>query len=88
MSTVESDNRGGLTEKGSLLENIVYGFSSQLKQFSNWNFNLLQGEGTDENSVHNLEEVKNGRCTCSTILHYDKEGKEFVDFIASYPLTK
>ena len=51
-------------------------------------FTLLQGEGTDENSVHNLEEVKDGRCTCSTRLHYDKEGKEFVDFIASYPLTK
>ena len=51
-------------------------------------FTLLQGEGTDESSVHNLEEVKNGRCTCSTRLHYDKEGKEYVDFIASYPLTK
>jgi hypothetical protein len=58
-------------------------------------FGLLQGEKeekaeseTNGSPAHNLDDVIQGRCTCSTRLHYDKEGREFVDFISSYPLTK
>ena len=58
-------------------------------------FGLLQGENeekveseTNGSPAHNLDDLVQGRCTCSTRLHYDKEGREFVDFISSYPLTK
>jgi hypothetical protein len=56
-------------------------------------FGLLQGEEkaeseTNGSPAHNLDDVVQGRCACSTRLHYDKEGREFVDFISSYPLTK
>eukprot|EP00546_Thalassionema_frauenfeldii_P001757 CAMPEP_0178934814 /NCGR_PEP_ID=MMETSP0786-20121207/24119_1 /TAXON_ID=186022 /ORGANISM="Thalassionema frauenfeldii, Strain CCMP 1798" /LENGTH=937 /DNA_ID=CAMNT_0020612733 /DNA_START=167 /DNA_END=2980 /DNA_ORIENTATION=- len=37
--------------------------------------------------VHKFEEVARGRCACSTNIHYDKEGREFIDFMTSYPLT-
>jgi len=37
--------------------------------------------------VHKFEEVAKGRCACSTNRHYDKEGREFIDFMSSYPLT-
>jgi len=37
--------------------------------------------------AHKFEEVARGRCACSTNMHYDKEGREFIDFMSSYPLT-
>lgn len=37
--------------------------------------------------VHDFAEVSKGRCACSVNIHYDKNGKEFVDFVCSYPLT-
>mmetsp|Transcript_28811 Transcript_28811/g.44006 ORF Transcript_28811/g.44006 Transcript_28811/m.44006 type:complete len:927 (+) Transcript_28811:189-2969(+) len=37
--------------------------------------------------LHKFEEVARGRCACSTNIHYDKEGREFTDFMTSYPLT-
>jgi hypothetical protein len=58
---------------------------------------LLKGDDTTENNgdetsqsvvSHNLEDVAEGRCVSSTRLHFDKNGKEFVDFLSSYPLTK
>lgn len=64
---------------------------------------LLQGERIDskglesnENNVrksgmishHSLEDVQNGQPACSTCIHYNKNGKPFVDFMCSYPLTK
>jgi hypothetical protein len=58
-------------------------------------FGILQGEKEEKaesktkgSPADNLDDVVHGRCTCSTRLHYDKEGREFVDFISSYPLTK
>jgi hypothetical protein len=54
-------------------------------------FKLLQGEVSEDqpqNPPYNLEDVMEGRCHCATRLHYDKEGREFVDFLCSYPLTK
>jgi hypothetical protein len=58
-------------------------------------FGLLQGgkeekaqSETNGNPAHHLDDIVQGRCTCSTRLHYDREGREFVDFISSYPLTK
>jgi hypothetical protein len=38
--------------------------------------------------LHLLENVANGRPSCSTSIHYKKIGKAFVDFMCSYPLTK
>eukprot|EP00536_Pseudo-nitzschia_multiseries_P016975 jgi/Psemu1/292789/fgenesh1_pg.1318_\ len=63
---------------------------------------LLQGKNVDsageELSVntrikpgrlsHKLEDVSKGRSACSTSVHYVKNGKPFVDFMCSYPLTK
>jgi len=37
---------------------------------------------------HSLEEVQMGRPACSTCVHYNRNGKPFVDFMCSYPLTK
>lgn len=56
---------------------------------------MLHGTKTDPEACvragkppHRLVDVAQGRCACSTNIHYDKEGREFVDFVCSYPLTK
>ncbi len=54
-------------------------------------FTLLDSCGTDgqpSSPPYDMEEVTKGRCKCTTRIHCDKDGREFVDFIASYPLTK
>lgn len=56
-------------------------------------FRLLEGVPSEDSEVsknppYNLEDVMEGRCHCTTRWHYDKDGREFVDFISSYPLTK
>lgn len=57
-------------------------------------FKIMDGEvsegdsGDMSNLPYDLDGVNEGRCTCATRLHFDKDGREFVDFIASYPLTK
>jgi hypothetical protein len=54
-------------------------------------FRLLEGERTEEQpppAPYDLDHVSEGRCTCATRCHYDQDGREFVDFISSYPLTK
>jgi len=55
---------------------------------------LLEGEGTVSAAQerpgkprHKLDEVARGRCACSTNIHYDKEGRDFIEFVSSYPLT-
>jgi len=42
---------------------------------------------TSHRPIHDFAEVSKGRCACSVNIHYDKHGKEFVDFVCSYPLT-
>lgn len=56
---------------------------------------ILHGTKTDAEAAvrpgkppHRLADVAQGRCACSTNIHYDKDGREFVDFVCSYPLTK
>jgi hypothetical protein len=56
---------------------------------------LLEGEGTVAAASerpgkpnHKLEEVARGKCACSTNIHYDKDGRDFIEFVCSYPLTK
>ncbi|KAL3911234.1 MAG: hypothetical protein SGILL_007363, partial [Bacillariaceae sp.] len=39
------------------------------------------------NPPNDLDEVLEGCCKCTTRFHCDKDGREFVDFISSYPLT-
>jgi len=39
------------------------------------------------NPPPDLKDVSEGRCKCTTRFHFDKDGREFVDFICSYPLT-
>ncbi len=46
------------------------------------------GTTSSRSLSHCLEEVRRGRPACSTSLHYNKDGKPFVDFMTSYPLTK
>lgn len=55
---------------------------------------LLEGEGTVADAhalpgkpTHALEKVAKGQCACSTNIHYDKQGHDFVEFVCSYPLT-
>ena len=56
---------------------------------------ILHGTKTDPEAAvrpgkppHRLVDVAQGRCACSTNIHYDKNRKEFVDYVCSYPLTK
>lgn len=56
---------------------------------------LLEGEKTLPEAGdrpgkprHKFEDVAKGLCASSTNVHYDKDGREFVDFVCSYPLTK
>lgn len=56
---------------------------------------IIEGERTDpEMSVregkpnHKPNEIAQGRPACSTNIYYDKYGKAFIAFVASYPLTK
>lgn len=56
---------------------------------------ILHGTKTDPDAAvrpgkppHRLADVAQGRCACSTSIHYDKDGREFVDYVCSYPLTK
>lgn len=54
-------------------------------------FQVLEGDTSEDqpSSVpYDLQDVCEGLCNCSTRLHYDKDGEQFVDFICSYPLTK
>ncbi|KAL3920072.1 MAG: hypothetical protein SGILL_003442 [Bacillariaceae sp.] len=54
-------------------------------------FSLLDPPSTDDQPAsppNELEEVLEGRCKCTTRFHCDKDGREFVDFVSSYPLTK
>mmetsp|Transcript_9195 Transcript_9195/g.10725 ORF Transcript_9195/g.10725 Transcript_9195/m.10725 type:complete len:971 (+) Transcript_9195:158-3070(+) len=39
------------------------------------------------NPPSDLKDVSKGRCKCTTKFHFDKDGREFVDFMCSYPLT-
>lgn len=55
---------------------------------------LLEGERTLPEAAdrqgkprHKFEDVAKGLCASSTNIHYDKDGREFVDFVCSYPLT-
>jgi len=55
---------------------------------------ILHGTKTDPEAAvrpgkppHRLEDVAQGRCACSTNIHYNKDGREFVDYVCSYPLT-
>ena len=46
--------------------------------------------GTTGSSVpptHVFENVVKGRPVCSTNIHYDKAGADFIEFVASFPLT-
>jgi hypothetical protein len=55
-------------------------------------FALLDASASDDqlstnNPPANLDDVMAGQCKCTTRFHYDKDGREFVDFFSSYPLT-
>jgi hypothetical protein len=39
------------------------------------------------NPPYDLKDVSEGRSKCTTRFHFDKDGREFVDFMCSYPLT-
>ena len=45
-------------------------------------------ESEASNQPYDLSDVSEGRCKCTTRFHFDKGGREFVDFMCSYPLTK
>jgi hypothetical protein len=57
--------------------------------------NVIEGSRTNADArvrvgkpVHRFDEVAQGKCACSTNIYYDKEGREFIAFVCSYPLTK
>lgn len=48
-----------------------------------------KGSGSQSSNLpYDLSDVSEGRCKCTTRFHYDKDDREFVDFICSYPLTE
>ena len=56
---------------------------------------VLNGKRTDDEAgrrtgkpIHDFAEVAKGLCAYSVNVHYDKHGRDFVDFVCSYPLTK
>lgn len=54
-------------------------------------FALLDSTGADDqpsSPPYDFEEAIEGRCKCATRFHCDKDGREFVDFFSSFPLTK
>lgn len=55
---------------------------------------LLEGDGTvsatkdrSGRPPHFLQDVAKGRPACSTNIHYDKDGRDFIEYVCSYPLT-
>lgn len=55
---------------------------------------LLESDGTVPEAKevpgrprHVLDEVAKGKPACSTNIHYDKDGRDFIEFVCSYPLT-
>lgn len=56
---------------------------------------LLEGDSTVGQAYerkgkprYNLEDLKSGRSACTTNIHYDKKGHDFIEFVCSYPLAK
>jgi hypothetical protein len=56
---------------------------------------LMEGEGTvlqanerRNKPKYDLEEVSKGRSACTTNIHYDKAGNDFMEYVCSYPLTR
>ena len=50
-------------------------------------WNKANRGGTSTGHTHVFENVANGRPVCSTNIHYDKTGADFIEFVASFPLT-
>lgn len=49
---------------------------------------ILNGERTNqETGTMSFENVGKGICAANTIIHYDSKGREFLDFMCSYPLS-
>jgi hypothetical protein len=88
-----------LAEAPFLIVNVNAEFTkttgyTQLEAEGKEYLSLLGGEGTIPEAcerankpVHKLEEVANGRCACSTNIHYDRDGQDFIEYVCSYPLT-
>ena len=48
---------------------------------------IMNGERTNqETGTMSFENVGKGICAANTIIHYDSKGREFLDFMCSYPL--
>jgi hypothetical protein len=55
---------------------------------------LLEGDATIAEAknrpgkpAHLIDRVAKGQPACSTNIHYDKNGRDFIEFVCSYPLT-
>ena len=49
---------------------------------------ILNGERTNqETGTMSFENVGKGICAANTIIHYDSKGREFLDFMCTYPLS-
>jgi hypothetical protein len=55
---------------------------------------LIEGDATIADAknctgkpIYSLEYVSNGQPACSTNIHYDRNGRDFIEFVCSYPLT-
>ena len=46
-----------------------------------------EGDKSGSKAMHDFESVANGVSAASTNIHYDINGKEFLDFMCSYPLS-
>uniref|UniRef100_A0A6U5GC62 Uncharacterized protein n=1 Tax=Corethron hystrix TaxID=216773 RepID=A0A6U5GC62_9STRA len=41
-----------------------------------------------KSSLYELQEVSEGRCIHAVAVHYDKDRKEYLNFMTSYPIAK
>ena len=49
----------------------------------------IKGSGNQSSNLpYDLSDVIEGRCKCTTRFHFDKDDREYVDFMCSYPLTE
>ena len=55
---------------------------------------LLEGDATIDDAKHRpgkpehiFDRVAKGQPACSTNIHYDRSGRDFIEFVCSYPLT-
>jgi len=71
--------------EGKSLESLLHGDKTDC--FGEWKKGKTNNDNeTSMRKSGDYSEVSKGRSICETNVHYDKNGRDFVDFVCSYPL--